>query len=439
MSQPINTAIGRLTTILVAALVAVSGAGAAAAANQNTSSLSQTADVWNTKAIQILVLPSSTSPPSLPRKKTAARSAPLKLVSGANRAPIVGVVLGASTGLANTVTQEQMQAAIRDAITNLRNSILQSSPNSGGTVGQGQYSSGGYTNNLALTNRIDQLSGTTLTNVVINSVSGLKAADIPDLSSNYLTVAAAGNAANGLFSSNVGIGTSSPSSALSVQGGALFSGDIYAANVTATGTVSSDIVGIKSSGLSSYDAQISATRGGTSINHGIFNFTSSGALFNSYDGTPQFGIDNTIDAAEYWTASGGITNTGATLLAGNGTLSGNVSGNFAATGIGGFNWWNGSGQLFALGDPNGAVTNWLTMYPGTSTGNPKISSPTSIDLDVPANSAERFTFGGVMAAQLTQAGFGIGTSSPDTLLSVSHREAPQRDPELRSDGRLVHR
>jgi hypothetical protein len=97
-----------------------------------------------------------------------------------------GVVLGASTS-DGVVTQSELQTAIEQASNALRQLIYANA----GTVGQGQYSSGGYTNSIALTNRIDQLSGTKLSNITVNSVSGLTAADIPTniVAVNYLPLA----------------------------------------------------------------------------------------------------------------------------------------------------------------------------------------------------------------------------------------------------------
>jgi hypothetical protein len=55
----------------------------------------------------------------------------------------------------------------------------------------GQYSSGGYTNNIAIASRIDHLTGTKLNSITVNGVSGLTAADIPTniIASNYLPLA----------------------------------------------------------------------------------------------------------------------------------------------------------------------------------------------------------------------------------------------------------
>jgi hypothetical protein len=168
-----------------------------------------------------------------------------------------GAVLGASTS-DGVVTQSELQTAIEQASNALRQLIYANA----GTVGQGQYSSGGYTNSIALTNRIDQLSGTKLSNITVNSVSGLTAADIPTniVAVNYLPLAGGtlsgdltltGNltainatttdfAALGksYFAGNVGIGTTSPFATLSVAGNGFFNSDLTASNITATGTLS---------------------------------------------------------------------------------------------------------------------------------------------------------------------------------------------------------
>jgi hypothetical protein len=148
--------------------------------------------------------------PAAPTVVVAPSPEPSKTVATVSPPFAAGVVFGATTD--GLVTQSQLQAAIEQASNALRQLIYSDA----GTIGKGQYSTGGITNNIALSNKIDQLSGITLTNVVVSGVQGLAAADIPDLSSKYLTVTAAGNAANGLFSSNVGIGTTSPTALLTL-------------------------------------------------------------------------------------------------------------------------------------------------------------------------------------------------------------------------------
>jgi hypothetical protein len=97
----------------------------------------------------------------------------------------VGVVLGTSTEV-SYVTQDELTAQIEQAANALRSLIYQneSAPNS-------VYATGGYTNDIALSNRIDNLSGSangplTISDATFNNVSGLTAAEIPDLSGTYL-------------------------------------------------------------------------------------------------------------------------------------------------------------------------------------------------------------------------------------------------------------
>jgi hypothetical protein len=93
-----------------------------------------------------------------------------------------GQVLGTSTQ-ASYVTQEELTAQLQQVANALRSVIYQndSAPNS-------LPASGGYTNNIAMSNAIDQLSGTMLNNVTVNGVSGLTAAEIPTdiVAANYL-------------------------------------------------------------------------------------------------------------------------------------------------------------------------------------------------------------------------------------------------------------
>src|SRR5665213_1020874 len=147
-----------------------------------------------------------------PAAVIAPAPAPSRAVAITPSPAATGIVLGTST-TDGVVTQSELQTAIQQASDQLRQLIYANA----GTIGQGQYSTGGDTNNIALSNRIDRLNGTTLSNVVINGVQGLAASDIPDLSSKYLTIAAAGNAANGIFLSNVGVGTTSPTALLTLD------------------------------------------------------------------------------------------------------------------------------------------------------------------------------------------------------------------------------
>jgi hypothetical protein len=87
------------------------------------------------------------------------------------------------------ITQDQLTTALNEATNALRQLIYANA----GTVGQGLYSTGGVTNNIALSNIIDNLSGSpnvplTISNATLSNVSGLTASDIPDLSGKYLSL-----------------------------------------------------------------------------------------------------------------------------------------------------------------------------------------------------------------------------------------------------------
>ena len=72
---------------------------------------------------------------------------------------------------------------------------------------------GGVWNAIAATNKIDQLSGTSITNATVHGLNGLTDADIPDTitASNYMPL-------GGTTSGNVGVGTTSPETTLHVIG-----------------------------------------------------------------------------------------------------------------------------------------------------------------------------------------------------------------------------
>jgi hypothetical protein len=224
----------------------------------------------------------------------AATKAPRSAVSPLS----AGIVLGTST-TDGVVTQSEMQAAIEQASNSLRQLIYANA----GTVGQGQYSTGG-SNNIALSNKIDQLNGTTLTNVVVHGVQGLAAADIPDLSAKYVTINSAGTALSGIFSSNVGIGTTSPTALLTLD------------STSTTGTILR--IGNGSSGGNVYDL----------LDTGSSNTGGAGRL--------DF-FDKTVGAARLSIAADGNVGIGTTspfttfAVNGNGYLAGNLNVGDAST------------------------------------------------------------------------------------------------------------
>ncbi len=80
------------------------------------------------------------------------------------------------------VSEEYLAQRLSELTNSLKSEIF-SAINSVST----SYSSGGPTNNIALTQRIDRLDGVTLSNVSVNGISGLTASDIPVLA--YLPTA----------------------------------------------------------------------------------------------------------------------------------------------------------------------------------------------------------------------------------------------------------
>jgi hypothetical protein len=83
------------------------------------------------------------------------------------------------------ITQDQLTASLSELNNSLRSLIYQNE-----SVPNSLPASGGYTNNIALSNRIDQLTGTSLSNITVNGVLGITDADIPDgiTASNYLPI-----------------------------------------------------------------------------------------------------------------------------------------------------------------------------------------------------------------------------------------------------------
>jgi|GEM_PF-1552608 hypothetical protein len=92
----------------------------------------------------------------------------------------VGVVLGTSTQV-SYVTQDELTAQLTEAANALRSLIYQNDSAPGSV-----YATGGYMNDIALSNRIDNLSGSsngplTISDASFNNVSGLIASEIPPL------------------------------------------------------------------------------------------------------------------------------------------------------------------------------------------------------------------------------------------------------------------
>ena len=113
-------------------------------------------------------------------------------------------------------TKEELDNFFKNYNQEIRSELL-SRINNLSSVTNSQYAAN--TTAIALTNKIDQLNGTSLTNITVNGVSGLTDADIPDniLLSGYLPIT------GGNLTGNLGIGTTSPYAPLSVNGQAVAS------------------------------------------------------------------------------------------------------------------------------------------------------------------------------------------------------------------------
>jgi len=124
-----------------------------------------------------------------------------------------GEVLGASVSPADPVTHAELAAAMAEVEDAVNARLNAASPSFSGPAASTPVSFAAF----AASQNIGQLSGVTITNAIVHGVSGLTAADIPDLSSKYLTISSAGNAASGVFLMNVGIGTTSPTGLLTID------------------------------------------------------------------------------------------------------------------------------------------------------------------------------------------------------------------------------
>lgn len=179
-----------------------------------------------------------------------------------------------NTVIENGITQAEVTQQLQELNNKLQSQIA-SITSAGPTMG-----SGGIYNEIAASNRIDELSGTTLDNVTVNGVSGLTASDIPDLSSKYLSVG--GGTITGLSSF-----TSASTTLLSAYGPAYF-------GATATSSFASN-------GALTLAQALGVGSGGT----GETSFTSGTLLYGAGTGAVQSVATSSITLGNSLTTTGG--------------------------------------------------------------------------------------------------------------------------------------
>ena len=211
---------------------------------------------------------------------------------------------------------------------------------------------------ISLTNKIDSLSGTSLTNITVSGVSGLTDSDIPNdiTASNYLPLAGGTisgslilsgqttltnatatsfTAANAWFTDKVGIGTSSPYAKLSVVG-PVVAEYFHATSTTATSTFAGGMNVAGSAGLTVL--QNGNVGIGTSTPGGVFHVVSGSAGIlidaNSYIslGNNDAGsVANPGDGNNVFGYKAGVSLQASALV---NTLIGGKAGNKITTGVG---------------------------------------------------------------------------------------------------------
>jgi LysM repeat protein len=145
-----------------------------------------------------------TAPATLVHQSSALATAP------AFAAPSTVVAPSPRPPTASTfVTQDQFNAGMSALSNSLRGLVFQNISFPGSLP-----ATGGYTNAIALSNRIDNLDNVTISNATVNGVSGLTAADIPSISlssavSGVLPVGSGGTGSAALASGNIPFGNGS--------------------------------------------------------------------------------------------------------------------------------------------------------------------------------------------------------------------------------------
>jgi hypothetical protein len=308
-------------------------------------------------------------------------------------APLPGEVLGASVSLPDTVTHAELTAALDELSNSLKQIVYAnlSAPNS-------LPATGGYTNSIALTQSIDQLSNVTISNATVHGVSGLTAADIPTniVAGNYLPLA--GGALTGDLTGTDLTLTGN----LTVAGAQTLSGAITVPYVVATSTtaVSSlqqllangsttlqNFTFVNATGMAATTTALFATLGhfttgiidtltSTLANFGII--TATNATITNSTTTNEYSSNLAAAAARFGaTATSSFSSAGALTLASPLAVSSGGTG-WAAVQSGAIPYGNGSsalstttagtgGQVLALlnGVPTWTATTSLSTISGT--------------------------------------------------------------------------
>ncbi len=147
------------------------------------------------------------------------------------------------------------------------------------------YASGGVFNAIALSNKIDNLSGTKLSSITVSGVSGLTDADIPDgiTASNYLALTGGTLSGDLVLTGN-----------LTVSGAQTLSGAITIPYLTATSSIASSFVQASSTRFSIFDAAYFGGTATTTINNtGSITLPAAALLTAPYASSTALSVSGT--------------------------------------------------------------------------------------------------------------------------------------------------